>query len=77
MVATYVADHTVVIRDKAYLVTVYREAINRWVAVGDYMDLRIEVKAWNPTDAELRWVKVARDWDAEGNATHSKTSKGK
>ena len=63
MVASNAVDHTVVIRDKAYLVTIYREAVDRWVAAGDYMGQQLEVRASSPADAERHWIGAAYDWD--------------
>jgi hypothetical protein len=59
MIAPHAADHTVIVRDKAYLITVYRESEDVWIATGDYMGQRIEAIASSPADAERHWVRAA------------------
>jgi hypothetical protein len=63
LVAPYLVDHTVVVRGKGYLVTVYRESEDVWIADGNYMDRRIQVKASCPAEAEQRWVSTVTKRD--------------
>jgi hypothetical protein len=73
MIATYAVDHTVIIRDRAYLVAIYREAV---VAVGNYMGQQIEVRASSPAEAEKHWITAAYDWDVEHQEGPQKGARG-
>jgi hypothetical protein len=58
VIAPHAVEHTVIVRDKAYLVTVYRTSGTVWVAAGDYLGEQLKVKARSPASAEKRWIKT-------------------
>lgn len=53
-------EHTVPVWGKSYVVTVYQESKRAWIAVGDYMGERIEIKGSSEFAAVAHWRKAAR-----------------
>jgi hypothetical protein len=53
-------EQTVLVWDTHYNVTVYQKLKTVWVAVGDYMGKRIEVKGRSESSALAQWREAAR-----------------
>ncbi len=53
-------DHTVEVWGKSYTVTTYQKSKTVWIAVGEYMGKRIEVKGRSKTTAIKRWQEATR-----------------
>lgn len=53
-------EHVVRVWDEPYTVTVYKKSKSVWVAVGDYMGRRVEVKGSSERSALRWWVDAAR-----------------
>jgi hypothetical protein len=56
----YERERTVVVWNEPCSVSVYRKSKTVWVAVGEYMGERIEVKDRSEGTALLRWKEAAR-----------------
>jgi hypothetical protein len=52
-------EHTVKVWDKSCLVSVYQKSKSVWVAVGEYMGNRIEVRASSNNSALAHWRRAA------------------
>ena len=50
---------TVTVDDRPYEITLDHPSKTVWVAIGDYMGVRIEVKRPSPTAAVNAWVAAA------------------
>ena len=61
---------TVYAWDKPYVISVHQKSKSVWIAVGDYMGERIEVKDRSATAAAKRWAEAAR---YRGNASWPKS----
>ena len=55
-------EHTVRVWDRPCVVSVYRKSQTVWIAVGDYMGRRIEVKNRSERSAVALWKKTATFW---------------
>jgi hypothetical protein len=51
---------TVMVWDKPYEISVYKKSKTVWIAVGEYMDERIEVKGSSQSAATAHWREAAR-----------------
>ncbi len=51
---------TVYVWEKPQEISVYQKSKTVWIAVGEYMGERIEVKDWSESTAIARWRKAAR-----------------
>jgi len=60
MVRTGPVERTVIVWGKPETVSVHRKSKSVWIAVGDYMGERIEVKDRSPTAAAKWWAEAAR-----------------
>jgi putative acetyltransferase len=54
------AEHTVVVWGKLQVIALYRNSKSVWIAAGDFMGERIEVKASSASAAAKHWAKAAR-----------------
>jgi len=54
------AERTVRVWDKPYTVSVYQQSKSVWIAVGDYMGERLQVKDQSEGSALKRWREAAR-----------------
>ncbi len=52
--------HTVSVWEKPQVINVYQKSKSVWIAVGEYMGERIEVKDGSESTAIARWQKAAR-----------------
>ena len=52
--------HTVEVWGKSYTVITHQKSKSVWIAVGEYMDKRIEVKDRSKATAIKRWREAAR-----------------
>jgi hypothetical protein len=53
-------ERTVQIWDQPHVISVYQKSKSVWIAVGDYMGQRFEVKGSSPTSAAKHWAEAAR-----------------
>lgn len=53
-------EHIVQVWDRPYQITVYQKSKSVWVAVGTYMDQRVEVKGRSESQAIASWRAAAR-----------------
>ena len=53
-------DRTVKVWDKPHAITVYRKSKSVWIAVGEYMGERLEVKGRTESQAMNNWREAAR-----------------
>ncbi len=53
-------DHTVEVWGKSYTVFTHQRSKSVWIAVGEYMGKRIEVKDRSKATAIKRWQEAAR-----------------
>lgn len=53
-------EHTINVWDRPQTVEVYQKSKSVWIAVGDYMGERIEVKGTSRTSALAAWKEAAR-----------------
>ena len=51
---------TVQVWDKPYEISVYQKSKTVWIAVGDYMEQRLETKDTSKGAAVKRWCEAAR-----------------
>jgi hypothetical protein len=51
---------TVTVWDKPYEITVYQKSKSVWIAVGNYMDKRVETKGSSASSAAAHWSEAAR-----------------
>jgi hypothetical protein len=51
---------TVKVWDKPHIITVYQKSKTVWIAVGEYMGRRIEVKGSSASSAAKWWAEAAR-----------------
>ena len=54
------ADHTVEVWGKSYTVITHQKSKSVWIAVGEYLDKRIEVEDRSKATAIKRWREAAR-----------------
>ncbi len=52
--------HKVYVWEKPYEISVYQKSKTVWIAVGEYMGERIEVKDRSESSALARWREAAR-----------------
>ncbi len=60
MIAQHPVERTVHVWDKPHVITVYQKSKCVWIAVGDYMGERIEVKGSSASSAAKWWADAAR-----------------
>jgi len=60
MVARNPIERTVRVHEELLKIIVYQKSPTVWIAVGDYMGERIEVKGSSVTTAEKWWADAAR-----------------
>lgn len=53
-------ERTVLVWGKPHVIHVYQKSKSVWIAVGEYMGERIEVKSSSPTSAASHWAAAAK-----------------
>jgi hypothetical protein len=53
-------ERTVQVWDHPHVISVYQKSKSVWIAVGDYMGQRVEVKGSSLTSATKHWTDAAR-----------------
>jgi len=53
-------EYTVEVWGHPHDITVYQKSKSVWIAVGNYMGERIEVKASSPSSAAKHWAQAAK-----------------
>lgn len=53
-------EHTVKVWNTSYTITVYEKSRTVWIAVGEYMGERVEVKGRSESSAIAAWREAAR-----------------